>query len=122
MSKRLVGTYTLGYENVRLYLRDGVGGDLNTRPDNTGPAAIYIGSDMEWWYLVGVLLHEAFEFQTIRMGLRFKSDSSMCSSYADFLFVMTHEQFSDAMHRVGQFIDECLPDLKKAYGATKRRG
>ena len=113
---KVVGTYFLGHENVRVALRVGNGGELYFCPKDKGSAIIIVGQDQDRWHqIVAVLLHEAIEFKLARQGNRFDPSPITTTSHASYVFMMTHEQMEDMASSVGPFLADCLPDLAKAW-------
>lgn len=118
----LVGTYYLGHENVRIFLRSGNGGDFYFCPADKGSAMIQIGSEQDHWHrIVGVLVHEAMEFGFARTGVRFDPAPCTTTSHASYVFMMTHEQMEVVASSIGPFLADCLPDLCKAWKSIKKK-
>ena len=117
----LIGTYFLGHENVRVFLRPETGGEFWFCPKDKGCATIYIGSAYDHWHnVVGVLMHEAVEFGFARIGTRFDASPSTTRSHASYVFMMTHEQMEVMASSVGPFLADVMPDLEKAWKASKK--
>jgi len=116
-----VGTYFLGYENVRVALRSGTGGEFYFTTKDKGCALIMIGQEQDKWHqIVSVLLHEAIEFKLARQGNRFDPSPITTNSHASYVFMMTHEQMEDMASSVGVFLANVLPDLAKSWNAYKK--
>lgn len=111
---KVIGRYDLGGETVELALRDGRGGNWDTRTPEKKLALLCIGMD-DWPGVVGILLHEAVEFVAAKMGLRYRPSFDYAEDNGSSQFVMTHTQFSEVMMRVGVFLAVCLPDLAAAW-------
>jgi hypothetical protein len=104
-----VGVFKLGPENVELWVDPAIsGGTFNLCPRSGGMAEIRIGVNEQ----IEVLIHELFEFCAARLQLRFIAAPSFTRSHADYLFVMTHEQFTEVAARVGCFMSDAIPKLK----------
>jgi hypothetical protein len=114
MREQLVGAFNLGYENVRLVVREGVGGEFVTGPVPT----ISIGIQAADWSLVyESLYHECHEFAAFRTGSRYTPDNSMSSDHGYYFFAYSHTTFSDICGRVTAFMIPALPVLRQAWQA-----
>ena len=114
----IVGNYDLGPESVQLVLRGGSGADFYMNPGDGCSARIKIGMDghnqHEWGGIVGMLLHEALELSMTRMGLRYTPVPDYSFDNGQYLFAMTHTQFSEASARAAMFMASALPDFASA--------
>jgi len=115
MKQKIVGSYYAGNDSVQLVLRDGSGGEFYRTPEDGAIARIRIGADDSWEGVFGILTHEIFELIIDKLRFRFKVDNDFSNSYASYLFVFNHQDFSDICARSAEFIDLCLPDLKREY-------
>ncbi len=116
MKQKIIGVYPMGLAQVELVLREGNGGEFYTFPEKGKVARIKVGADQKQWRdVVGVLLHEAFEFTAMQLALRYAPAPDLSRDNGNYLFVMTHTQFSDVSARAGEFISCCLPDLARAW-------
>lgn len=122
MKQVIVGTYDIGSERVELFLRQGDGGEFNAMPDRSGIAQIKIGADFPTWHdVVATLLHEALEFQMMQRGNRYSPAPDHAQDHSSYLFVMTHQQFSEVTARAGIFVAHCLPDLARAWNRWRKK-
>jgi hypothetical protein len=124
MREQVVGTFNIGYEGVRLVIREGIGGEFTTNPVPT----IWIGIQSSDWSLVWeALLHETTEFVAFRLGARYVPDNSMSSDHGAYFFAYNHSTFSDICAKVALFTIPVLPLLRTAWEAyhnprkTRRR-
>lgn len=116
MKDKFIGIYEIGYERVRLYLRSGSGADFYFTPDDKGIPIVKIGADQDKWRkIVGSALHEAQEFAMSRLGYAYYQAQTLNSSGADYVFMLTHEQFNECCERAAEFLATALPDLEKAW-------
>lgn len=112
MREQCLGNFDIGFEPVRLVVREGTGGDFGLNP---GPT-IYIGINTPKWGLVHEsLLHEAAEFVAFRLGVRFTPDLSLSSSHENYFFAFDHKTFSDICAKVTLFTIPSLPLLRTAW-------
>ena len=121
MIQRVIGTYSFGFEDCQLVLRNGTGGEFYNCPGRGEVPRIKIGADeKEWKDVVGVLLHEAMEFSMNRLGCRYEDSYDLGRDMSAYLFVMRHQTFSDCCARAGDFVSSCLPDLSAAWSKWRR--
>jgi len=114
--KREVGTYRLGFRNVRLFVEyDSPNGSVDFIPDDGGTAIVTVGIDSPLSEAISVLLHELYESILIDLNTRYKKMPSFSSESSDFIFIMTHNQLGEAHERIGIFLTDALPDFMKAY-------
>lgn len=120
MKPMTVGKYDLGGDIVVVRLCDGGGGDYEV-PFNGTPTVISIGGDQECFgRLAGVLLHEAKEFCDMRIGCLYIHTGYVAKENGSYTIMETHLQHSEACARVGWFMADCLPDLKRKWAEWKR--
>lgn len=121
-----LGRWALGIREVDLYWRKGTGGSFNRAASETGIGEIAVGIDEPRWEdEVSALLHETAEFAMYDMRRRFNPDPDYSRDHGNYLFVLTHEQFSEAMARVAWFAASALPRLAAVYNKEhkkKRKG
>jgi hypothetical protein len=124
--KKLLGTYFLGYESIRVFTdaksRDGEA-QLPGKWQNAGTvllAEITIGLNLSWQETVETMLHEAFEYAAIKQNCRFVGSAWANSSPSRGLFVLDHEQFSEICAQVGVFTAEVLPELAGVWKALHK--
>lgn len=115
MKQKIVGSYYAGNECVQLVLMEGIGGEFYSVPERGATARIKIGADTDWDCIFGVLFHEIFELLFERLNGRFYPSGDTSQSMASWLFVADHQVFSDICVRAAEYVDECLPDLKKEH-------
>lgn len=121
---RRLGTCQLGDRMVELLCEPKSGGgsfyfgarmaDIAVSHDNVPAIVIGLGRG-RWWSTVDILLHEAMEFAFAEARLRFEPDRDYGDSRANYLFVMSHEQFGEATARASMFITKAMPLLEKAW-------
>ena len=120
MNQKIVGVYSLGFEDIELVLREGTGGEFYNCPGKGQIPRIKIGADVnQWKEIVSVFLHEAFEFTYNRLGCRYSDSYDMGNDSASYLFIASHIKFSDACARVGEGVATALPDLSIAWKKWK---
>ena len=114
MKQKIVGSYLCGFESVELILKEGYGGEIFF-VEKGFVARMKLGGDQDWQDCFASLLHETLELVFDRIKCRFNPCNDMSRSTASFLFVADHNAFSDVCAKAAEFVDGCLPDLKKAY-------
>lgn len=127
-----IGTFMLGFENVRLYAMPGErGGSFSIAPEGDVPANIKVGLDHDESDVLAILLHESFEMLAVRTGSRFmqseKGDQGM-RDHASYLFNFDHCKFTEICEKQSWFVfnawpvlDKAFHDLKKAEKAQKNK-
>jgi hypothetical protein len=114
--RRLIGTYTLGIQSIRVYGRAGNGAEFDC-----GAAEMTLGLDHDWPGVVTELCHEAIEMCAAQMGLRWAPAPDFSGAADGWLFVMTHPQMSEVSARVGHMLSDALPDLATAHKKHARK-
>ncbi|MDX9972521.1 MAG: hypothetical protein RBU21_05955 [FCB group bacterium] len=105
---------------VRLYVersgRAGVVGDKNH-------LRMTVGIDGSWAEVLGRLIHEVMEIAAVELKLRFEPSDIFAMSNVDYLFVMPHQEFSDACDWAGDFLAKVLPWLREQWeeGVEKKQ-
>lgn len=125
----LIGNFDMGWQSVTLILRDGSGGEFCCIPDDGVCARIVVGAgknESDWHACFCSLMHEAWEMAMFQADLRYSpSNRTGIASHADYLFVMTHEQFHACCAKVSEFMRPALPALedgfKKWHKTNKRK-
>ena len=117
---QVVGDYEIGYECVRLVLRDGDGAEFYLLPDDVTIPKIVVGANGVWKGVVARLLHESFELVASRTRSRYYPSEDVAQNHAEYLFVMDHQQFADCCTRVAEFMSAALPDLSKAWAKRSK--
>lgn len=116
MRQRIVGSYLLGDEYVELVLREDTGGEFYLTPEDGHIARIKIGAGyLAWPDVVRTLLHEAMELALARIKVRFYPEDDHGGDTHNYLFILSHGDYSDACGRVAVFLVAALPDLSAAW-------
>jgi hypothetical protein len=116
MKQVIVGVYYFGHDQAQLVLREGTGGECYVTPEKGSIARIKVGADEKQWSgMVAVLLHEVTELASAKMGLRWHPSDNIGNDNGEFLFAMTHPQFSELSARAADYLAESLPDLSAAW-------
>ena len=121
MKQRIVGVFSIGFEDCQLVLREGTGGEFFNCPGKAKIPRIKIGADTRWGEVVAAVLHEAMEFTLNRLRCRYDCSYDLAQDHAGYVFMATHPQFSDACSRSALFLAECHDKLKKDWRAWNRR-
>ena len=123
MKQVIVGHYYCGYESIQVVLREGFGGEFFVTPELGSVARVKIGADQDTWgEMLAVFLHELFEFSLVRLGKRFEQDGNIIpKSSSSFLFVMNHEEMHLAVSMVAGCMEDCVPDLGKAWDKWQKK-
>ena len=119
--QKVVGSYFCGFESVELVLREGYGGEVFFT-EKGSIARMALGGEQDWEDCFVSLLHETFELLFDRIKCRFNPCNDMSRSTDSYLFVANHSAFSDVCAKAGEFINTCLPDLKKAHKDWNKKG
>lgn len=75
----------------------------------TSNHSIVIGTEGTPERTLAIILHELMEIQVSHLHCRFTDDYVQPSDYVNFLFVMTHPQFQEALELVTPVLMEFLP-------------
>lgn len=98
---------------VRLHVRGGSGGCVVG--GSGGFVRMEVGLEGEWAAVVGRLVHESMELAASELKLRFEPSDFYARSTVDYLFVMSHQEFSDACDWAGDFISKVLLWLREQW-------
>ncbi len=121
MKPQVIGDYEIGFECVRLILRDGDGAEFYRLSDDVTSPTIAIGADnANWRQLVTRLLHESFELISDRLGCRFYPTGDLANNSSAYMLVLDHQRFADCCAKVADFLAVAMPDLQKAWKARVR--
>ena len=90
-------------------------GSVLFTPDDGGITTVTVGINGEWSRVVSVLLHELYEAVLIDLNTRYGKDPSYTVEASDFMFLVSHNQLSEAHERVGEVISIIYPYFYKAY-------
>jgi hypothetical protein len=118
MKQKRIGFYRIGYVDIEIILREGIGGEYYLSPGIKcgNVPRIRIGADYENWYeIVNVLLHEITEYLYDRIQCRYCAVDNLSDSHEQYLFVFNHAQFSDCQFKIANFLSFVLPDLEKIW-------
>lgn len=115
----VIGHFDMGWQSVTLILRDGTGGEFSCIPGDGKNAAITLGAgkkESDWHECFCSLMHEAWEMAMFQSDLRYNpTNRTGIASHADYLFVMTHEQFHACCGKVSEFMRPAIPALVNAF-------
>jgi hypothetical protein len=118
--KKLVGVYQLGFRNVELFAdTEEDGGHVSLNPGKI--TEIVVGIHMPWADCIGTLLHEVYECVLVDMSTRYKQMPSYSFDSSDFIFLLTHNQLSEAHERVANFLVDAEKDFAKMYELLNRK-
>ena len=116
MKQEIIGTYYCGDWQIELVLREGVGGEFWFSPEKGKIPRMKIGADhREWKSMVDVFLHEVMEFVMVTMRLRYEHDRCRAQDNSAYTFIMTHEEFAEAVALAADYMVRSVDDLKKAW-------
>ena len=122
----LVGTYTLGCDNVRVEVDGDTAGDAAAvwyNPSDGGCEKIVLKcKGRSWEDCVAGLLHEALESLMHRRGLGYSQSHAPRETTDGYMFLMDHYTFDQCCDWVGVFLSKCLPDLSAAWKKINRKG
>lgn len=115
---KLIGSFKLGNQPVKLYISPISGGTFNIAPNDGSEPFIEVGTiegQADWEEVMTFLIHECHEFVMTKNYNRYLSHPSTGCGHSDYLFSMTHHQFSIVCGSVAQFMSECLMPLWRAF-------
>lgn len=119
-----VGYYQAGYDTVEIRLVAGSNGCFYNVPKVGKVGLIEIGIDsVNQSQLYNVVLHEITEFVMGKMLLRYAPTGTKGNDMAEYVFHMSHVQFTEVCARVANVLNACMADVVKhwrAYHRTKR--
>ena len=130
MKTKVVGTYWLGHQPIKIILLPGdTGGDFDLAKDKEYIAEIKIHAEDKFPFLMGILMHEIWEAAMTIEKCRFEKTHDFSHNTARYLFLFDHTQFAIMAANVGAFIHACHRDLymawkeftKKPKAKTKKR-
>lgn len=113
-----LGLFVVGWEQVRVFLRGGTGGEFIACPTDSDCPTISIGVEGQSWQDVHtVAMHEILEFCFFRRNTRYSPThiANHARSHASYLFVMTHEEFHAAIADASEMMVALGPKLVDAY-------
>jgi hypothetical protein len=117
---KLVGIFDAGTRNVELYIREGRDAEFHLQPEKNQQAKITLGTaDYKWWEIMSNLTHEITEFVLTDMGLRYAPAPDISQDNGNYYFAMSHTQFSEVTARVGLFLSEAMPVLRRMLKGRK---
>jgi hypothetical protein len=122
MKQKIVGHYYIGHECVQLVATEGGEGSLYFTPEYGKVPRIKVGVDYDDYQdALEVLLHEVYEFALTREGTRHLGTDTFTEDHTQYLFVMTHCQFSNITSKCSVFLTEALPEFKKAWAKWHKK-
>lgn len=111
-----VGIYHLGNTNVAVYgMTNAWDGSFHFVPDDKSLPRLKIGLKSNWWTVVAVATHEAFELLASEHRARFIADGNFLRASDTFWFHFNHNTFSQITEDLGYFLAKLLPDLEKTW-------
>lgn len=116
MKTHLVSTFKLGLRFVRLYVETGSeSGSVKFFPNDFGATTVTVGIGCSWGEALSILFHELYEAVLIDLNTRYHLDPSYSSEASDLMFLVSHNQLSEAHERVGSALAVTLPHFERAY-------
>jgi len=118
--QEIVGYWTCGTTAVQVVAREGTGGEFYSCPDSDNMAVprIKIGMDQPWGQIGETLMHEALEFASVQLGLRYEPCFKTCDP--EYAFFMSHGQFSEMICRASELVIHMLPILSSVHSRWKK--
>ena len=121
----LIGSYTLGMERVDLFVDPELNGAYYSPCPMEGRTWIRVGYNYSnlgtWETVIASIFHEAFELAASRMRLKWSDVMRESHSAANYLFVMTHEQFEEVMACTASYFAQCENDLWKHFQQSHKK-
>lgn len=106
----------MGIRPIRLYVDPkSEDGSVLFTPTDKGATIVTVGVQCRWPEALSVLFHELYEAALIDLNLRYGPKPSYSEEASDFIFLMSHNQLSEAHERMGYCLAYVLPDFEKAY-------
>lgn len=122
MKQKLVGTFILNHENVRVYATDSTGDStVYLYSDDGGATKMSVACLRDWRDCVSGLMHEAMEFCLHRNRHGYYQTCDRTRGAEGFTFVFTHYQMNVVAYSVGAFVADVLPKLQKAHKEINAR-
>ena len=116
MKQKIIGSYECGFDVIQLVGREGSGGEFYSIPGDINYPRIKVGLDQESFsLLLEALLHEVYEYELHKCGLRTRRTDSISCDHANYMFVFDHRQFAEVTARCAEFLEKALPDTRKAW-------
>jgi len=116
MKPKLLGDYEIGYESVRLYVREGTGAEFYRQSADVNCPTVYVGLEAPQWHMiVARVLHEVLELTLDRLFCRFYPSRDLSADTGAYVFMLDHRQFSTVCADVAEFLCAALPDLEEEY-------
>ena len=122
MTPKIIGSFPLGHEYIDIAAHNGYDGEFQSHAGKGKCARISVGiSHKNWHKVVDVLLHELMEYAMWRDGLRYDPDDDVAQDAGAYLFVMRHDQFSNAIAKVGMAAASSHDELKKEWERVHKK-
>lgn len=99
--------------SITITTLDGEGGHFKF---SQGVCHIALNGDYPWGRIVGFLIHEVQEAIAFRLHLRFEKSDSY-SHDNEYLFVWTHNNYSEITAQAGIVVNAAWDDLKEQWEA-----
>lgn len=116
MKQKLIGTFVLNYENVRVFATYSTGDSaVFVYPQDDGCAKMLVACKRSWKDCVCGLTHEAIEFCLHRNRHGYFQTCDRTNGPDCFTFMFTHQQMNVVAYSVGAFIADVMPKLQKAH-------
>ena len=114
---KLIGTYKLGLENVRIFVSTGdEGATAYLKPNDGGCMKIVVQMETKSFDVsVSSLLHELVEVSLHRARLGYYHSCDVSTSVSGFLFVMDHEQMNSVCYEVAPVMCDCMEKFRAAW-------
>lgn len=110
-----VGIFPLGRDSVRIFFREGNGGEFFINPGDGKIAEIVIGATEDWDDVLATVVHEAFEMVAEKALLRYQKIGDYGYDSASVTFIFSHSDFSHVCACVGSLLAASISELSKAF-------
>lgn len=114
-----LGIFEFGFNRVRIYAVDGLGGAFRVLPKKKDEVPyIEIGMDAtadNEIDILNVFLHEAFEFLSTKYLVRYELADRMATGHDRYTFIFNHYQFSELMFSLADGIISAYPTVKRYW-------
>lgn len=122
MKQKLVGTFILNHENVRVYATDSTGdSSIDLYADDGGATKMCVACKRSWRDCVSGMMHEAFESCLHRNRHAYFPTCDRSTGMECFQFILNHREMNVIVYAVGAFVADAMPKLQKAHKEINAR-
>lgn len=123
--QKLIGTFKLSVNNVRLVAETGVGayaGAFVFQPSDGGTHKMIVGiGDRPWKDVLSSVIHEAMEMGLHTTGSGYMRTHTPRETTDTYTFVASHAAFDSCCDWTAAFLADCAPALRGAWDAANAK-